>query len=78
VKRKEGFAVFVEERVSFQPILTARKLAKIRERLSETRRGLKLMEKAEDAKLYGEGLMEYARLMGQLEGYVQDKARYFK
>lgn len=67
----------VAEMVSSRPILTAKRLAKIKERLWEARLNLKVIQNSGDPAFYGEALVEYARILGELEGYVRGKDRYF-
>lgn len=35
-----------------------------------------VFECSQDARMYGEGLVEYAKLLGELEVFVQEKRRF--
>ena len=76
-RRKERFAVLAEEKVSSRPMLTLDRLKEIKERLSDVRLNLKVIQRLGHVGLYGEGLIEYSRLLGQLEPYALDKKRHF-
>ena len=49
----------------------------IRGKLSDLRRTLKMIQQAGDSQLYGLALMEYARALGELEPYSDNKGRFW-
>ena len=77
MRRKDVCAVPVEEKASSRPMLTQNRLAEIKARLAVVRRDLAVIQRFDDAMLYGIALAEYAKVLGELEPYSQDKARYF-
>ena len=52
-------------------------VGRLQDRLDDQRANLKAIQEAGDAVLYGEGLIEYARLLGELEGYMTEAGSYF-
>ena len=52
-------------------------VSRLQDRLDDQRANLAAIQAAGDAILYGEGLIEYARLLGELEGYMTDTGSYF-
>ena len=53
------------------------RLEMIQGKLSDLRRTLRVIQEAGDEKLYGLALIEYARALGELEPYSDNKGRYW-